>query len=84
VTLGAATAHDAHFRLAPTLRAAASELLLARRGVDLHRSPDRARLLLGEETWEIVRADRLPPADGRAPGLDRDALERIVARLEAL
>jgi hypothetical protein len=84
VTLGAATAHDAHFRLVPTLRAAATELLAARRGVDLQRTPERARELLGDETWELVRPDRPAPEDGRAPGLDRSALERAVDRLERL
>lgn len=84
VTLGAATAHDAHFRVLPTLRAAATELLVARRGVDLRRRPDRAREILGLQTWELVRPDRPPPRDGRAPGLDRETLEVAVDRLERL
>jgi hypothetical protein len=84
VALGAATAHDAHFRLLPTLRGVAAELLAARRGVDLHRNPERARELLGDETWALVRPDRHAPVDGRAAGLSRDELERVVTRLEGL
>jgi hypothetical protein len=84
VALGSASAHDTHFRLRPTLRGVAGELLAARRGVVLDRSPDRARDLLGEEAWELVRADREAPADPRAPGLDRGTIERVLSSLERL
>jgi hypothetical protein len=84
VTLAAASAYDVHFRLRPTLREAALTLLAAGRGVSLDRQPERARQLLGEETWELVRADREPPCDPRGPGLDRARLERILASLESL
>ncbi len=84
VTLAATSAYDVHFRLRPTLREVATELLGARRGIALDRAPGRARELLGDETWELVRADRRPPADPRGPGLDRDALERVLSSLESL
>jgi hypothetical protein len=84
VTLAAASAFDVHFRLRPTLRDAAATLLAAGRGVALDRQPERARQLLGEEVWELVRADREPPADPRGPGLDRARLERVIASLESL
>ncbi len=84
MTLGAASAYDVHFRLRPTLREVTRELLAARRGVDLDRSPARARELLGDETWALVRADREPPTDPRGPGLDRAALESVLASLERL
>lgn len=84
VALASASAHDLHFRLRPTLREAAAELLAARRGIMLDRQPERARRALGDETWELVRSDRPAPADPHAPGLDRAALERVTTALEAV
>ena len=84
VTLGLTTAFDLHFRLRPTLRRIASELLRARRGIDLDSSADAARRALGDETWELVREDREPPHDRFGPGLDLDSLRRVVVSLEAL
>ena len=84
VTLGVASTYDLHFRLRPTLRETASALLLVRRGVDLDREPARARAVLGDETWELVRPDREPPADRLARGLDPEVLVRTVESLEAI
>jgi hypothetical protein len=84
VTLAAASAYDVHFRLCPTLRTVSAELLAARRGVALDLQPERSLELLGAETWELVRADREPPSDPRGPGLESDALERVVASLERI
>jgi hypothetical protein len=84
VTLGMTTAFDLHFRLRPSLRRTAGELLAARRGIDLDGSPKAARKALGEETWQIVRADREPPADRYDPGLDIASLRAVVTSLEAL
>jgi hypothetical protein len=84
VTLGLTTAFDLHFRLRPTLRRIASELLRARRGIDLDASPTAARRALGDETWELVRPDREPPHDRFGRGLDLDSLRRVVVSLEAL
>jgi hypothetical protein len=84
VALAAASAHDVHFRLRPTVREISAQLLAAGRSVDLDGSPTRARELLGPETWELVRADREPPADPRGPGLDRGTIERVVSSLETL
>ena len=50
----------------------------------LDREPEKARTLLGDETWELVRPDRPEPADRHAPGLPLGALERAVASLEQL
>ena len=66
------------------MRGVTEQLLSAGRGVNLDRSPVRARKLLGAEAWELVRADREAPSDPRGPGLDRDTIERIVSRLETL
>jgi hypothetical protein len=84
VTLGMATAFDLHYRLRPSLRRTASELLAARRGIDIDREPDAARRALGEDAWEIVRGDREPPDNRFGPGIGAVALGRIVASLESL
>ncbi|MEO5576540.1 MAG: hypothetical protein ABIR67_00075 [Gaiellaceae bacterium] len=84
VTLGLATAFDLHFRLRPTLRRIASELLRARRGIDLDANPEAARQALGESTWELVREDREPPLERFGPGLDLASLRNVVVSLEAL
>jgi hypothetical protein len=84
VTLGLATAFDLHFRLRPTLRRIASELLRSRRGIDLDREPAAARRVLGDETWELVRPDREPPDERFGPGLDLPRLRTVVASLEAV
>ena len=82
VALATATAHDVHFRLRPTLRALAAELLAARRGIALDRSPERAEAVLGAETWDLVRPDRPAPRDPHGPGLGLDRLERATRALE--
>jgi hypothetical protein len=84
VILGQATAFDVHFRLRPTLRRIASELLRARRGIDLDREPEAARRVLGDETWELVRGDREPPPERFGPGLELATLRRVVGALEAV
>ena len=84
VALGHTTAFDLHFRLRPTVRRIAAELLRARRGIELDASPDAARRALGDDTWELVRADREPPAERLAPGLELASLRRVVDSLEAL
>jgi hypothetical protein len=82
--LAHSSAFDVHFRLRPVVREIAAGLLAARRRVDLDGSPEQARALLGEETWQLVRADRPPPHDRLGPGIDTEALARLVASLERL
>jgi hypothetical protein len=84
VTIAQTTAFDLHFRLRPTLRRIASELLWSRRGIELDGDPDAARHALGEETWQVVRADRPVPDDRFGPGIERESLRRVVAALEAI
>jgi hypothetical protein len=84
VTLAAASAFDLHYRLRPALREAAGGLLAARRGIDLDLQPDRARALLGEEAWQLVRPDREPPHDRHAPGIGAAELGRVLGALEAI
>ena len=82
--LGVAGSFDLHYRLRPRVRGLAAHLLAARRGVSLDAAPERARELLGETTWELVRRDRPPPEDRLAPGLPRNDLRRVVESLERL
>ena len=84
VALGLATAFDLHYRLRPRLRRIATELLAARRGIDLDANPDAARRVLGEDAWQIVRGDLEPPRERFAPGLDIGSLRLAVASLEGL
>lgn len=84
VALAQATEFDLHHRLRPVLREIATGLLAVRRGVDLDRRPERARELLGEETFDLVRGDREPPLDRQAAGPALEELRRVVASLEAL
>ena len=58
VVLGAANEFDLHYRLRPLLRQIAAERLYGLRGVDLDGDPERAKALLGDELWEVVRPDR--------------------------
>jgi hypothetical protein len=84
VTLGQSTSFDLHFRLRPTLRRIAYELLRARRGIDLDANPEAARRALGDETWDLVRVDREPPHDRFAKGIDLELLRHVVVSLETL
>jgi hypothetical protein len=84
VALGTTTAFDLHYRLRPPVRRIASELLAARRGVDLDADRDAAQRVLGADAWELVRADREPPRDRYAPGAELESIRRVVASLEAL
>ena len=84
VTLGMATAFDLHYRLRPSLRRIAGELLAARRGIDLDGDPEAARRALGDEAWELVRPDREPPRERFGRGIEPAALGTVVSSLEAL
>ena len=77
------TAFDFHYRLRPHLVSVATHRL-AGHGVQLEAQPDRARQLLGEEAWDLVRPDRLPPERRNDRGQDLTRLRRVVERLDAL
>lgn len=82
--LAEASAYDLHHSLRPIVREVAAARL-ARHGVSLGREPERARALLGAQTWDLVRPDREEPF-GRAGrgGCSRDELRAIVDALEAI
>jgi hypothetical protein len=81
VQLGMQTAFDLHYRLRPTLVEIARNRL-AGRGVRLE--SDRARGILGDEAWELLRPDREVPRERNAPGIDGDELGRLVGALERI
>jgi len=80
LTISTANAFDLHVRLRPTLRTIASARL-AERGLRLDEDGEE---LLGEDLWELLRPDRLPPADRHGPGISPEALRDAVDRVEAL
>lgn len=84
VALSMASAYDAHLRLRPALREIATELLSVRRGIDLARSPERARRLLGEETWALVRPGEGVPQRRDGDGVTTAELDRVLDALERL
>ena len=82
--LGLTRSFDLHLRIRPRLREIAATLLATRRGVSLDGNPDAARRLLGNEAWELVRADRPVPENRLGPGIPAATLRRVVQRLESL
>jgi hypothetical protein len=82
VELGTQTAFDFHFRLHPVLVEIARNRL-AGRGIALADEP-RARPVLGDAAWDLLRPDREPPRDRNARGLAPDELGRLVAVLERI
>lgn len=84
LTLSEAATFDLHFRVRPILREIAAHRLATRHGVDLDADSERARALLGEDAWELVRANRERPPAAFAPGMPTAELRRVVERLEAL
>ena len=84
VSMAGSAAFDVHFRLRPTVTELASELLYARRGIDLRGDPHGARAVLGEEAWALVDPDQSAPTDRHAPGLDEAGAERILTALERI
>jgi hypothetical protein len=83
VLLSASNAFDVHFRLRPILREIAAQRLSTRRGLSLD-GDAAARTVLGEPTWELVRADREPPDLRFGPGVVARDLREVVAALERI
>ena len=57
---------------------------LARRGVDLDRHREEARAILGEDLWELVRAERPRGSDRFAGGISNAGLQSLIDRLERI
>lgn len=75
---------DVHYRLRPALIELAGGLLASRRGIDLARDPERARAVLGDEAWELIRPDRPQPGERVGAGIDEARLGRVISTLEAI
>ncbi|HKD33813.1 MAG TPA: hypothetical protein VKB73_10115 [Gaiellaceae bacterium] len=84
VSMASTTAFDLHFRLRPVLREVVEQRLAERRGLRLDSGDPRVQEACGAELWEVVRPDREPPDNRYRPGLEREAFERVVARLEEI
>jgi hypothetical protein len=53
-------------------------------GIDLHRSPDQARAVVGDELWWWLDPARPSEGSSQPPGVDVRTLTRLVERLEKL
>lgn len=84
VVLGVASSVDLHYRLVPRLSRIASGLLTSRRNVSLATGQGRARAVLDDETWELVRPDRSAPQDRLTTGIPARELGRVVDALERM
>jgi hypothetical protein len=82
VSLGLAGGQEFDRRLAPVLRDAAAARLAVRRGFGLDRG-EAARRALGDETWELLRADR-PPREARGSAPSAVELARAIEAIEEL
>ena len=84
VALGVESAIDFHSRLRPALVDAAAAALWRAHAVSLEAQPERARELLPEDVWAIVRPDRARPVDRDEPGPSLDELDRVVTAIERM
>jgi hypothetical protein len=57
---------------------------LARRGVDVDRHPEEARAILGEELWDLVRAEYPGSSNRVAGGVSTAELQSLIERLERI
>lgn len=84
VVLATGSELEQHVRIKPLLRDVVEDRLWRSRGVELDASPDRARELLGEELYELVRPGRPDPDARYFRGLDLERLTRVLDRIEAI
>jgi hypothetical protein len=82
VALAVGSSFYEHFRLRPLLREIAAERLESRFASDLDAPRSEARESLPEDAWLLLDADRRPPRDRHAPGIDVERLREIVDALE--
>jgi hypothetical protein len=82
VALGVSGSFDLHHRLRPRVRSLAAGLLSSRRRISLDGQPAQARAALGDEAYDLVRANRPPPQDRLARGMPLADLRRVVDALE--
>lgn len=78
------SARETYHRLRPVLREIAADRLEVRRGIGLDAEPARARDVLGDEAWALLRGGLPMPTDPYAAGTDLSTVTEIVAGLEAI
>jgi hypothetical protein len=83
LTAAQASAFGVDRELRPLFRSIAA-MRLARRGVDLDRHREEARAILGEELWELVRAERPRGSDRFAGGISNAEQRSLIERLERI
>jgi len=83
VSIAQGSASDVHLQLRPLLRLIAAGKL-ARRQIVLDRDLGAARMVLGDDLWELVNPERPPPTDPRAPGISLTRLTASVEKLDSL
>jgi hypothetical protein len=76
------TAGAEHQRLRPLLRDIAAQRVQSGHGFAMDADPARARLLLGEPAWELLRPERPWPDDRRGPGRGLARVTEIVNAIE--
>ena len=80
VALSVESAADFHYRLRPTLVAAADAALWRHHGVSLEHGAD----LMPASLWAVVRPDCEPPLDRRAAGPSLNELSALVDEIERI
>jgi len=84
VVLSTGSEFDQQLRVKPLLRDVAAHRLWTRRGFDMDENPERAREVLGDEVWELVKPGPPEPNRRYSTGLDIEGLTRIVDTVEAV
>jgi hypothetical protein len=80
VALSLENAADFHYRLRPTLVAAADAAVWRRHGLSLEHAAD----VMPASLWAVVRPDREPPEDRRAPGPSLEEVSALVDEIERM
>jgi hypothetical protein len=75
---------DLNRRLRPLLWEVATHRLLTRRGVELERSPEAARQLLGDVAWDLIHRPAASGSEARRRGASPPAIRETIERLEEL
>jgi hypothetical protein len=84
VVLSTGSEFDQQLRVKPLLSDVAAHRLWTRRGIEMDESPERAREVLGDEVWELVKPGPPEPNRRYSSGLDIAGLRRIVEKIEGV
>jgi hypothetical protein len=84
VVLATGSELEQHVRIKPLLRDVVEYRLWRSRGIELDQSPDKAREIVGDELYELVKPGQPDPNARYFRGLDLKALSRVLDQIEAL